>query len=69
MSFWTKYGRWLWSNAVDRETLTGKSKFFTEDAEAEERLNQEPLNRKGCTGSTCACYHSHLTRDASSTSP
>ena len=43
---WDKYGRWLWSGAVDRETLTGKSEFFTKDSEAEERLNQERLTEK-----------------------
>ncbi len=43
---WDKYGRWLWSNEVNEETLTAKSKFFTKDAEAEERLNQERLTEK-----------------------
>ena len=43
---WNKYGRWLWSDVVDKETLTAKSEFFTKDAEAEERLNQERLTEK-----------------------
>ena len=43
---WDKYGRWLWSDVVDKETLTAKSEFFTKDAEAEERLNQERLTEK-----------------------
>ena len=43
---WTKYGKWLWSDRVDRETLIAKSEFFTKDAEAEERLNREGLTEK-----------------------
>ena len=43
---WQKYGRWLWSSKVDQETLTAKHEFFTQDAEAEERLNQERLIEK-----------------------
>ncbi len=43
---WDKYGRWLWTGKVDKETLTGKSEFFTQNAEAEERLNQERLTEK-----------------------
>ena len=41
-----KYGKWLWSDVVDKETLTGKSEFFTQDADAEERLNREHLIEK-----------------------
>ena len=43
---WQKYSRWVWSGKVDKETLTGKSEFFIQDAEAEERLNQERLTEK-----------------------
>lgn len=43
---WDKYGRWLWSDKVDKQTLTAKHEFFTQDAEAEERLNQERLIEK-----------------------
>ncbi|MYC74296.1 ABC transporter permease subunit [Candidatus Poribacteria bacterium] len=43
---WQKYGKWLWSDVVDKETLTGKSEFFTQDADAEERLNREHLIEK-----------------------
>ena len=43
---WQKYGKWLWSDVVDKETLTGKSEFFTQDAAAEERLNREHLIEK-----------------------
>ena len=43
---WQKYGKWLWSDVVDKETLTGKSEFFTQDADAEERLHREHLIEK-----------------------
>ena len=43
---WQKYGKWLWSDVVDKETLTGKSEFFIQDADAEERLNREHLIEK-----------------------
>ncbi|RKU39684.1 hypothetical protein C6496_00195 [Candidatus Poribacteria bacterium] len=43
---WDKYGRWLWSDKVDKQTLTAKHEFFTQDAEAEERLHQERLIEK-----------------------
>ncbi len=43
---WDKYGRWLWSDKVDKQTLTAKHEFFTQDADAEERLHQERLIEK-----------------------
>ena len=43
---WEKYGRWLWSDVVDKETLTGKSEFFIQDADTEERLRREDLMEK-----------------------
>ena len=43
---WNEYGRWIWSNELDPKTLTGKSEFFTKDAEAEERLHEERLNQQ-----------------------
>ena len=43
---WQKYDKWLWSDVVDTETLTGKSEFFTQDADAEERLHREYLIEK-----------------------
>ena len=43
---WQKYGKWLWSDVVNKETLTGKSEFFIQDADAEERLNREHLIEK-----------------------
>lgn len=43
---WDEYGAFLWSDEVDKKTLTAKSEFFTKDAEAEERIIQEGLTEK-----------------------
>ena len=40
---WDKYDEWLWSSKVDAKTLRGKSAFFTENAEREERRHEERL--------------------------
>ncbi len=40
---WDKYDEWLWSSKVDDKTLRGKSAFFTENAEREERRHEERL--------------------------
>ena len=40
---WDKYGDGLWSSEVDDSTLRTKSKFYTENAEREERRHEERL--------------------------
>ena len=40
---WDKYDEWLWSRRSDEKTLRGKSAFFTENAERQERRHQERL--------------------------
>ena len=40
---WDKYDEWLWSSQLDDKTLRGKSAFFTENAEREERRREERL--------------------------
>ena len=45
-ALWDKYGKWLWSDELDRETLTAKRDFFTQDAEGEEQLYREYLTQQ-----------------------
>ena len=40
---WDKYDEWLWSSQLDDKTLRGKSAFFTENAERDERWHEERL--------------------------
>ena len=40
---WDKYGEQLWSSKLDDKTLRGKSAFFTENAERDERKHEERL--------------------------
>ena len=40
---WDKYGKWIWSSKLDDRTLRGKSDFYTENAEREERWHEERL--------------------------
>ncbi|RKU21945.1 hypothetical protein C6503_04640 [Candidatus Poribacteria bacterium] len=40
---WDKYDEWIWSSQVDDKTLRGKSAFFTEYAERDERKREERL--------------------------
>ena len=45
-ALWDKYGKQLWSDELDRETLTAKRDFFTQDAEGEEQLYREYLTQQ-----------------------
>ncbi len=38
---WDKYDEWLWSSKLDDKTLRGKSEFYTENAERDERWHEE----------------------------
>ncbi len=43
---WAKYDYVIWSDKMDKKTLTSKSEFFIEDAKVEEGLNQEYFTSK-----------------------